>query len=211
LAVDSLCTRTICLHEGRVILDGPPGAVTSSYLKNWLPKFTEAVYEDIETAPGNDVVRLRRACVRPENGLSTDEITVRTPFVVEFEYWKLDPNANLIACVQVINEHGVSVFTTATIGQPPTPAGLLRRCFFVPADFMNVGTFNVQLFMYFSGANRISASWDNLASFEIHDALSELRGDYHGEWPGAVRPRFDWKTELLEPLPFQVTGTRGKN
>ncbi|MGD0155207.1 MAG: ABC transporter ATP-binding protein [Terracidiphilus sp.] len=210
LAVDNLCTRAICLHEGRVILEGSPGSVTSRYLQHWLPKFKEVVYDDIETAPGNDIVRLRRACVRPQNGVSSDEITVRSPFVVEFEYWILDPNANLIACVQVFNERGISVFTAATIGQPPTPAGLLRRCFFVPADFMNIGTYNVQLFMYFSGTTRITVSWDDIATFEIHDVASELRGDYHGEWPGVVRPRFDWKTEVLEPLPAQLTGTQDR-
>ncbi len=211
LAVDSLCTRTICLHEGRVILDGAPGSVTSRYLKEWLPKFKEVVYEDIETAPGNEFVRLHRACVRPRNGAPTDEITVRTPFVVEFEYWKLDADANLIACVQVFNEHGLSVFTAATIGQPPTPSGLLRRYFVVPADFMNVGTYNVQLFMYFSGTTTITVSWNDIASFEVHDVPSELRGDYHGEWPGIVRPRFEWQTEVLEPLPFPLTITQEKS
>jgi lipopolysaccharide transport system ATP-binding protein len=211
LAVDSLCTRAICVDEGRVILEGSPGSVTSRYLQNWLPKFKEVIYDDIDTAPGNGIVRLRRACVRPQNGVSTDEITVRTPFVVEFEYWKLDPNADPIACAQVFNERGVSVFTAAAMGQPPTPAGLLRRSFFVPADFMNIGTYGVELVMYFNGTSVEPARWDDVATFEVHDVVSELRGEYYGEWPGAVRPRFDWKTELLEPLPVQVAGTRSES
>ena len=185
--------------------------MTSRYLQEWLPKFKEVVYEDIETAPGNEFVRLHRACVRPQNGAPTDEITVRTPFVVEFEYWKIDGDANLIVCVQVFNEHGLSVFTAATIGQPPTPSGLLRRYFIVPADFMNVGTYSVQLFMYFSGTTTITVSWDDIASFEVHDVPSELRGDYHGEWPGIVRPRFEWQTEVLEPLPVPLTRTQEKS
>ena len=64
LAVDSLCTRAICLHQGKVVLEGLPGLVTSRYLKKWLPAYKEVVYEDIDTAPGNDIVRLHRARVQ---------------------------------------------------------------------------------------------------------------------------------------------------
>ena len=180
-------------------------------MQNWLPKFKDAVYEDIETAPGNDVIRLHRARVRPQNGVSTDEITVRTPFVVEFEYWKLAADTSPLPCVQVFNERGVSVFTTTKVGEPPAPAGLLRSSFFVPADFMNTGTYRVELVMYFNGTAMEPAVWEDVATFEVHDVSSELRGDYHGEWFGVVRPRFDWKTEQLEPLPVQVTGTQGNS
>jgi hypothetical protein len=76
---------------------------------------------------------------------------------------------------------------------------------------MNVGTYSVQLFMYFSGTTTITVSWDDIASFEVHDVPSELRGDYHGEWPGIVRPRFEWQTEVLEPLPVPLTRTQEKS
>ena len=208
LAVDSLCTRAICMDEGRVILEGSPGSVNLALLKEWLPKFKEVVYEDIETAPGNELFACIELAFARENGASTDEITVRTPFLIEFEYWKLDANADLVACAQIFNEHGLSVFTAATVGQPPTPSGLLRRYFFVPADFMNIGTSECELVMYFSGSGMEPACWEDVATFEVHDVVSELRGEYNGEWPGVVRPRFEWKTELLEPLPVKLTGTQ---
>lgn len=201
LAVESLCTRAICLHDGEVILEGPPGSVTSRYLRNWLPKFKEVVYDDIETAPGNDIVRLHRASVHPQNGGSADQITVRTRFVVEFEYWKLAAIASLDLGVQVFNESGVNVFTTLAKGEPSTRAGLLRSWFAVPADFMNAGFYSVHLMAALKNTTTVVASWEDIATFEVHDVASELRGHYHGEWPGVVRPNFDWKTELLELLP----------
>jgi lipopolysaccharide transport system ATP-binding protein len=62
LAVDSLCSRAICLHEGKIVMEGPPRQVTSSYLQNWIPASSEVIYEDIASALGNQMIRLRRAC-----------------------------------------------------------------------------------------------------------------------------------------------------
>jgi hypothetical protein len=43
-------------------MEGPPRQVTSSYLQNWIPASSEVIYEDIASAPGNQMIRLRRAC-----------------------------------------------------------------------------------------------------------------------------------------------------
>ncbi len=207
LAVDSLCTRAICLHEGRVVLEGPPATVTSRYLQNWLPAFKDVVHDNIETAPGNDMIRLHRARVRPLNGSPTDQLTVRTSLIVEFECWKLAPLTRLDLAAEVYNEHGVSVFATTENRDSPAPAGLLRSSFIVPADLMNNGTYRLRLVVFLNGvgANAV-ADWEDLLAFEIHDTASELRGAYSGHWPGALRPNLVWKTELLEPLPAPVAG-----
>lgn len=207
LAVEGLCTRAVCLHDGRVILEGTPAAVTSQYLQNWLPKSKDVVYEDIKTAPGNDIVRLRRVCIRPQNGTSGDRITVRTPFVVEFEYWKLAARINLDLVAEVSDEHGLNVFTTASLGETPDQAGLLRSSFFVPADLMNNGNYSICLAAV-RDAGTIVERWEDIAGFEVQDIASELRGHYHGDWAGVVRPHLRWNTELVEPSPAPVAGVR---
>lgn len=209
-AVEGLCTRAICLHEGRVVLEGQPAAVTSRYLQNWLPAFKDVVHDNIETAPGNDMIRLHRARVRPLNGSPTAPLTVRTPFVVEFECWKLAVQSRLDLAVEMFNEHGVSVFATAENRESPAPAGLLRSSFIVPADLMNNGTYRLRLMVFLNGIGAtVAADWEDLLVFEIQDAASELRGAFHGDWPGVVRPNLAWKTELLEPLPVSVAGLQG--
>jgi lipopolysaccharide transport system ATP-binding protein len=212
LAVDSLCTRAICLHEGKVVLEGPPLSVTSRYLQNWLPAFKEVAHDNIETAPGNNMIRLHRARVRPLTGPPADQLTVRTSFVVEFECWKLAEQSRLDLAAQIFNEHGVSVFATAENRESPAPAGLLRSSFIVPADLMNSGTYRVHFVVFQNGVGATEvAHWEDLLAFEIHDAPSELRGAYHGQWPGAVRPNLEWKTEFLEPLPASVATDQSVN
>ena len=197
IAVDSLCTRAICLHDGKMVLDGPPTQVTSRYLREWLPTFTQVVYDDINTAPGNEMIRLHRACARPLVGSSLDQITVRTPLVVEFEYWKLEAHSNLNLAAEVFNDRGVSVFATANFGETATPAGLLRSSFTVPADLMNNGNYRIDL-VALLGSNTEVANWKDVVAFEVCDTSSELRGAYHDFWPGAMRPNLDWKTELIQ-------------
>jgi lipopolysaccharide transport system ATP-binding protein len=206
LAVDSLCTRAICLHEGKVALEGPPLSVTSRYLQNWLPAFREVIHDDIETAPGNDLIRLHRARVHPLDGSSVDQLTVRTPFAVEFECWKLAAHARMDLAAEIVNDHGVTLFVTVGKDEPIAPAGLLRISFLVPADLVNNGSYRLRLAVSLNGFadSTLVADWPDLLVFEIHDAPSELRGAYHGQWPGAVRPNLEWKTEFLEPLPAAV-------
>jgi len=196
LAVDSLCTRAICLHQGKVVTEGPPGQVTSRYLKNWIPASTEVIYEDIGSAPGNDLFRLRRASVRPANGSPADPITVRTPFVVEFEYWKLVPHVSLDLGVYVYNEQGIPLFETGWYGEPPAPAGLLRSWFLVPGDLLNNGTHRIELRVCLGGIAEVFRL-DNLLVFDIHDA-SDLQGLYLGAWYGAMRPHLKWTTEQID-------------
>ena len=203
LAVEGLCSRAICLHAGKIVMEGPPGVVTSRYLQNWIPTTTEVVYDSVESAPGNEAVRLRRACVRPLNGSPADQITVRTPFVVEFEYWKLVEQGTLELGVKVYDEHGVHLFNTWWSGEPTTPAGLLRSWFVVPGDLLNTGTHRIEFAIEVAGGVA-ELHWDDLLVFDVLDA-GDLRGLYHGDWPGAVRPKLQWATEQIEAPPGPAT------
>jgi lipopolysaccharide transport system ATP-binding protein len=205
VAVEGLCTRAICLHAGEVVSEGPPGQVTSRYLQNYIPVSTEVIHANICSAPGNDLFRLRRACVRPVSGSPADPITVRTPFVVQFEYWKLIPHVSLELGVDVYDERGTYLFHTGKYGQPPAPSGLLRSWFVVPGDLLNNGTYRIHLGVFLGGSTQVFYLEDLLV-VEILDATSELRGMYHGAWEGALRPYLEWRTEILEADPIQSSG-----
>jgi lipopolysaccharide transport system ATP-binding protein len=196
LAVDSLCTRAICLHDGRMVFEGTPATVTSRYLQEWLPTMNEVAYDDIETAPGNEHIRLHGARVRLGDRSAKGQITVRTPLAVEFEYWKLKASSCLDLVAEVSNEHGIVVFATGKLGAPAAPQGLLRGSFIIPADLLNNGTYRINLYVLRDGTDNI-AEWTDLLAFEVHDAASELRGPYYDYWPGAVRPNLEWKTEFI--------------
>jgi lipopolysaccharide transport system ATP-binding protein len=201
LAVDSLCSRAICIHEGKIVMEGPPRKVTSHYLQNWIPASTEVVHGDMASAPGNEMIRLRRACVHPLNGSPADRITVRTPLVVELEYWKLGAQDNSLDLgARVYNEHGTLLFSTWWPPGRPVPAGLLRSWFVVPGDLLNTGTHRIS-FTLEAGAGAADLHWDDLLVFEVF-GNSDIWGLDDRDWPGAVRPHLEWKTEQLGPVPL---------
>jgi hypothetical protein len=114
---------------------------------------------------------------------------------VEFESWKLAAKSWLSLAVEVFNEHGIEVFATI-----------------VPADLMNNGTYRLCLTVLLNGISGTTvAEWEDLIVFEINDAASELRGAYHGEWPGVVRPNLAWKSEMLAPLPSSFVTLEERN
>lgn len=207
-AVESLCTRTIWLHQGQVRDDGPSSAVVSNYLKTSFAPLTERVWDDVATAPGSDRVRLRRACVRPVDGLPADDITIRTPFVIEFEYWNLRPDVCLSLAVPIYNEQEITVFNTLSIHEPvwhgrPFPAGLFRSVCHVPGDLLNDGAHRVGV-VFVQDQGVALYFKDDVLVFDVRDSFGADRGAWHGRLAGAVRPNLRWTTELLaegSPLP----------
>jgi len=191
LAVDSLCTRAICMHQGRIVLEGSPSSVTSSYLKQWMPTASEVVFKDRESAPGNELIQLRRVSVRPRFGSASDIITVRTAFVVEFEYERYESRPSFEIAAEVFDEYGIHVFSTARLKEPASSPGVKCSSFIVPADLMNNGLYRVNLVVSL-GSER--DEWKDLLVFDVQDTASDLRGSDFDIWPGIIRPNLQWVT-----------------
>jgi lipopolysaccharide transport system ATP-binding protein len=200
-AVQSLCERVIWLDDGRVVEEGRPDSVVSKYLQASFETLTERLWDDITIAPGNDRVRLHLARIRPEKGSPLDRISIRTPLVMEFEYWNLEPAAHLNLSVCLYNETGVMVFNTAPVHEPmwqgrPFPVGLFRSQCRIPGDLLNDGMHRVQLLVVKDQGVVVFRDRSVLV-FDVADD-SQMRGEWHGKWRGAVRPNLKWETEHLK-------------
>ena len=199
LAVQALCGRAICLDQGRVVDEGKTASVVTQYLKSTIEASTDVSYNDPARAPGNDSIRLRRLRVHPQHGTAADAITIRTPVVMEFEYWNFVPHACLDLSLEVFNQQGVLVFSTATTGNPPLPAGLIRSQVTIPGDFLNSGMYRIGVYVVLNQGTLLYHQEDAV-TFEVLDCI-DLRGSWYGDWPGAVRPQLEWQTALVdEPM-----------
>src|SRR5687767_7249561 len=78
-AITRLCPRTILLNEGGVMRDGPSSQVVSSYLQSGAGTTAAREWEDLSTAPGNHVARLRAVRVHTEDGKLADAVDIRHP------------------------------------------------------------------------------------------------------------------------------------
>ena len=142
---------------------------------------------------------MHAARVRPEGGSVGDVISVTTPFVIEFEYWRTDPTARLLPSLHLINEQWVTVFNVGPLDQLPwrdrqEGPTLIRDVCRVPANLLNNGLHRVAFALF--RAHELVFWLDDAVVFDVRDN-TEMRSAY-GKWEGVVRPRLDWQTANIE-------------
>lgn len=202
-AVERLCHKVFCLDQGKIVASGMPKEMIRKYLNAVSTVSAEREWQDIDSAPGNERVKLRSARVRPLEGNRADPITVHTPFVMEIEYWNLKPAARINLSLSIYTEDGVLAFATGPIGEPvwngkPFPVALFRSACHVPGDFLNDGVHRLTLLVV-EDQGRIIYQHEDLLAFEVHEDAGTREG-WLGDWPGATRPMLRWTTEMVSSV-----------
>jgi lipopolysaccharide transport system ATP-binding protein len=192
------------LDSGQVRADGESSQVVSQYLQSGVAKQGEKIWDNVETAPGNDIVRFRRISVRPRERISSDLITMQTAIVVEVEFWNFLPNAILNINLDFITEDQVIAFSTGSDVAPewftgPFPVGLFRSVCHVPGNFLNSGVHRISLNVIKDVSTSISYHRDMVA-FEVIDLKARQEG-YYGKEPGVICPTLKWSTQCLDHTP----------
>ena len=190
-AVKSLCRDGVLLSAGAVSCIGEINEVVAAYLATDRNQVLEQYWESIESAPGNDLVRIKRVTLVLAEETETDHLTVRMPFHVRFEFWVLQ-SALLNLSLHMKSISGEIIFAV------PSPMvycgpGIHQFTCDVPGDFMNDGVYSIMLMIVKDSAALFVL--DDSLVFEVYDV--ERTGNWMGRWPGAVRPRLAWKHEMI--------------
>src|SRR5215468_7575684 len=103
VAVQSLCKQGIWLDQGRIVHQGTAIEVVANYFNPSadMSAVSEEIWQAPETAPGNDIIRLHRIRVRPQNG-SSELLTLETPIAIDIEFWNLLPETQLHATLHML-------------------------------------------------------------------------------------------------------------
>jgi lipopolysaccharide transport system ATP-binding protein len=193
VALRKLCPRAIRLEGGQVVESGDSDAVVGHYLQGNVDARLETEWEDPETAPGDHRVRLRSVRMIPQY-ISEGLITVHTPLRIEFTYWNYVTDAVLNVSM-ILNDAEETCVFSAGPGHRPLPAGLIRHTVEIPGDFLNTGSYHLNVMIVKDGSVGVLLQNKTIA-FEVVEG--EVVGNWYGRPPGAVRPRFKWKTETIE-------------
>ncbi len=202
LAVESLCGRAIWLAQGRVRDQGAPRTVIGQYIQSSLALTTDVVWSRDE-APGTAAIRLRRARVRPLNGDASEPITIDAPFVVEFEFWRLDPTSASALRYTLFNEHEVLVYETnppaeAEFGATAPAGALIKVECEVPGGILNEGVYRAVVSI--GRDRRVEADDIVHLHFKVHDTDTHRAG-FLGAWPGVIRPVLQWRASTITKPP----------
>ena len=192
-AMRKLAARAVLIDGGQIVHAGPVGDVIDHYLRKYNESNLESVWEGERTAPGDERVRLRSVRVIPQ-GNSDGLITVHTPLQIEFSYWNYVPDAVLSVSMLLNTLEEVCVFNLGS-GFARRPAGLIRQTLEIPGDFLNVGSYYVNMIIVKDASAGVLFQ-DNVVAFEVVEGA--VAGNWYGHRPGAVRPKLKWVTEVIE-------------
>ena len=205
-AISALCSSAMLLEGGELVAEGRTTEVVGTYISRGLDLSGSARWDDIETAPGDDALRLRAVRV-VQRGQVTADVNIDEDICVEFEYWNLVQGTSAVVSLHLIDSSGVTVFATMNmpsasliddgVGTRPHEVGVYRAACTIPGNFLNDGLYKIHAFLV-KDNNRIQAQVLEAVSFTVHDT-GAMRREFHGRWIGAIRPRFTWFTELLAP------------
>jgi lipopolysaccharide transport system ATP-binding protein len=185
------------MKGGEIIEDGPAIDIITKYLAKSVKQLDlpEEGWDDMDKAPGNDMVRLHRVRVRRQDGRLQDPLTMQTPFQVEVEYWNLEPGAHLHITLHLYNAEQIIAFATGDLTQGPRPSGLYRSVCHIPANLLNSGSHRFVV-LVIKDASYAIYSHESQVSCDILD-VREREGAWYGKEPGVVQPVLQWETKSL--------------
>ena len=184
-AVKNLCQEVVLLEKGQVAEIGKPAAVINSYFKRNTQYNSQILFNEQE-APGNELVKLRRAELHIQQGEILDinhGFELQFEFDLENDYPEFSYSLNLFA---ITGEH---IFNTVSPVVSAKRGRVVASCL-VPADLMNSGDFTVSI-MAVSQRSITLFYFQNVLNFEIFDNRENEK--WFGNISGAVRPKLNWK------------------
>jgi lipopolysaccharide transport system ATP-binding protein len=199
-AVARLCERVILISHGGIQRDGSVVDVVGDYLQTSLQVGGERVWNDIATAPGDEVARLRSVRVITRSGATAAAIDISQPVGVEMLFEVLQPGHVMFASCQFSTPEGLCAFDSHDLHPDwrtrPRPVGRFTSTVWVPGHLLAEGTYlvtaglstidpyAVHFFAQYTVACRI---------IDPHDGTG-ARGDWVGNLQGIVRPLLEWET-----------------
>ena len=189
-AVETLCTRVIAMKNGQICDNGDPSKVISDYLQS--SSFSERVliFEDTNTALGNEYIKIMYAAI--ENASTenpSDVIDVATLINVRLKIFNQSGNDRISVGFDLKTIRGEVVFGTGAKFDCKQGEISNVSCE-IPANFLNDDAY--QIYVYIHTAS-MSILYENkeLLTFEVKDV--ERDSGYLGKINGIIRPNLPWK------------------
>jgi lipopolysaccharide transport system ATP-binding protein len=185
-AVQALCNKTLYFEKGKLLEQGETNQVIASYLSKVAKTRLMRSWDTPETAPGNDLVRVRRMELLPDYSDGMTHIDVRTPMRVRFAFWNLMERANLNLSMHVNALTGECVFNVGSESQTYGPGLITGECL-IPGYFLNDGSYTISMMIVKDTVTPLFQLEEGLM-FDIEDHREGVV--WYGKWPGYVRPQF---------------------
>ncbi len=196
-AIKTFCTRGILLKDGAIGQIGEVGAVVGEYLQAAITSSSERVWTSVESAPGNEIVRLLRISVQPPD--HSPAITIDSGAVIEVGFYCAIAGLNLDCTVYLVNSEGILMFESGCIvsGCEDSRPGIYRIKGKVPPHILNADHYFLNV-LFGQDQKFVLFKLEEAVSFEVENTATG-RGFNMSVAPGVIRPLLNWRHEHLGP------------
>ena len=190
-SVKSLCKTGVLLENGSVKYIGGINETVERYIGDG--GSTENQYfDDLSTAPGNDVIRIKSFEILPLDGSS--QITIETGVLFRLKFMCYKENAMLDANMKVSTTDDITVFQVGQLlgrtGEKDSKKGIYTIEFKIDPYTVNAGRYKTEIFI---GENQRYLVYGGFEQcFEVENSLADM-GFNQNVLPGLMRPKNDFK------------------
>jgi lipopolysaccharide transport system ATP-binding protein len=193
-AVKNLCKTGIVLKDGMIDFSGSVTEAVDYYTVSNYQKTEKLYFENLNTAPGNDKVRIRSMEVKAALG---HNITINTDIDVSLVFYNYLANAMIDVTFELRTTEDIVVFHRwMNFSQhKDSVVGEQEVSFRIPAGLLNAGRY---YFRVWFGENEAHVLWGDLVyMFEV-EFTNEGVGDIMlGQKPGIIRPDLNFSHRLI--------------
>jgi len=192
-AINNLCSKVIWLEKGVLKKEGSSKEVVKSYLEQFAQPEAPREWNDPESAPGNEIIRLKKTSVE---AVGQGFISVSTPIRIRSQFWFFDEGFTVNVNVRLLAEQGECVFE---LGSSSVSAcrSIMELDVVVPTPLLNNQTYSVTLTVVKNYSQHLF-EFANCISFTVQDERKDV--SYYGTWPGVTRPIIDNNLYIKENL-----------
>lgn len=208
-SITGLTSHCILINHGRIAMSGESSEVVRYYVSTVQEKAGEVVWNDPQTAPGSENIKLHAVRALSPDGQVNPDLDIQQEIVLRVSYWNLKEGNSPIVSIIVRNQMDDAVFASVNLPSENTttdpysgsllPVGLFETECCIPANLLNTMTYSLDLHLNSKLHKKpLDIAERNIISFTVHDMHGR---DTTGiNWQGSVRPKLAWRTRYVGSL-----------
>lgn len=195
--IASFCTEAVLLDAGRLTAQGGVHKVINQYTQSLQTQLKQG-FQRGEKKIGDDVVRLFSLQTTDADSEAKTRFKATESIGIEMKYEVLQGGHVLWLGHNLHNDWGLHVFDVHDVNHPlyhrPHEAGTYTSVVWIPANFLNIGSYVVSSAVFNHQKQRIHFHEREALLFSVYDVADDEtpRGLSSGEFAGAVRPLLQW-------------------
>ena len=195
-AIQALCNKSFYFEKGRLLDQGETSRIVTTYLSRVSQKKLERQWEDIDSAPGNDEIRVKSFKLLPDYLDDLMHIDVRTSMEIQFEFWNMVEEAQLNLSLHLYSYTGECIFNVGTVSQS-FARGLVTGTLEIPGHFLNDGSYMISI-MVVKDTSSVIYNMEEALTFDVEDFREGVT--WYGKWPGYIRPQLNFSLNQAESV-----------